>query len=179
MGMTALGRATCRPVPGRKGAKAGDALFVTGTLGDAAAGYDLCREGDEGSAALRDAFNRPQPQLAAGRALAPLVHAMMDISDGLLIDARRMALASGLQVSIDLDALPLSHAYSALRGDSVESRLAAASWGDDYQLLFAAPSFDLPVRAACIGYFNTGDVLTLRFADEPVPLPPSLGFEHR
>ncbi len=179
IGMTALGRATHRPVPDRRGAKAGDFLFVTGTLGDAAAGYDMCRNGQEGPAILRDAFNRPQPQLAAGRALAPVVHAMMDISDGLLIDALRMAKASGLKAEIELDALPLSAAYCTLRGDSLASRMAAASWGDDYQLLFAAPSAALPVPAACVGRLCSGNGLSLQFAGEPVPLPSSLGFEHR
>src|SRR3546814_8485708 len=78
------------------------------------------------------------PRLEAGRALAPMVSAMMDVSDGLLIDARRMAVASGAAMRIDLDAVPLSPEYTAVRGVGLEARLAAATAGDDYDLLFSA-----------------------------------------
>jgi hypothetical protein len=71
----------------------------------------------------------PMPRLAEGQALGPVVHAMMDVSDGLLIDARRMAAASGLAVTIDLAAVPLSDAYRAFAGDDRDARLAAARRG--------------------------------------------------
>lgn len=88
---------------------------------------------------MRDAYRRPQPRLDEGRALGPIVHAMMDVSDGLLIDAARMAAASGLAVAIDLDAVPLSPAARAYAGEDRPTRLAAATAGDDYELLFALP----------------------------------------
>src|SRR3546814_5288796 len=67
------------------------------------------------------------PRLEAGRALAPMVSAMMDVSDGLLIDAWRMAVASGAAMRIDLDAVPLSPEYAAVRGVGLDARLAAAT----------------------------------------------------
>ena len=159
--------------PARAGAKPGDALYVTGTIGDAGAGLTIAL-GKPGPAELLAAYRRPQPRLADGRRLARHVHAMMDVSDGLLIDAARMALASGLAVAIDLAAIPLSDAYRMVSGD----RVAAATAGDDYQLLFAAPE-DFATDATRIGAFFTGSGLVLHDAGTPVPLPPSLGYEHR
>ena len=159
--------------PARAGAKPGDALYVTGMIGDAGAGLAIAL-GKPGPAELLAAYRRPQPRLADGRRLARHVHAMMDVSDGLLIDAARMALASGLAVAIDLAALPLSDAYRMVSGD----RVAAATAGDDYQLLFAAPE-DFATDATRIGAFFTGSGLVLHDAGTPVPLPPSLGYEHR
>ena len=158
--------------PARHGAREGDALYVTGTIGDAGAGLAIAL-GAQGPAQLLAAYRRPQPRLADGRILAPHVHAMMDVSDGLLIDASRMASASGLAVSIDLARIPLSDAYRTFSGN----RLAAATAGDDYQLLFAAPQ-DFITDAARIGRFSTGSGLSLHDSGKPVPLPPSLGYEH-
>ena len=105
-GLTAIGRAG-ENVPLRSGARAGDALWVVGTLGDSAVGLELLRDDSEATGALVDVYRRPVPLLAAGQALASRAHAMMDVSDGLLIDAMRMAEASALNAEIDLDALPL------------------------------------------------------------------------
>jgi len=158
--------------PARGGARAGDALYVTGTIGDAGAGLAIAL-GEDGPPELLAAYRRPQPRLADGRILAPHVHAMMDVSDGLLIDAARMARASGLAVAIDLAAVPLSPAYRAVSGD----RIAAATAGDDYQLLFAAPE-EFVTDATRIGAFSSGAGLTLHDSGTPVPLPASLGYEH-
>ena len=169
--VTAFGSDAAAPV--RSGAKAGDALYVTGTIGDAGAGLAIAR-GADGSPELLAAYRRPQPRLADGRILAPHVHAMMDVSDGLLIDAARMAQASGLAVTIDLACVPLSPAYCAFSGD----RLAAATAGDHYQLLFAAP-IDFVTDATRIGWFEPGAGLSLHDSGAPVALPDSLGYEHR
>ena len=159
--------------PARSGARAGDALYVTGTIGDAGAGLAIAL-GKDGPPELLAAYRRPQPRLADGRILAAQVHAMMDVSDGLLIDAARMARASGLAVAIDLAAVPLSAAYRAFSGD----RIAAATAGDDYQLLFAAPE-DFTTDATRIGAFSAGSGLVLHDSGTPIPLPPRLGYEHR
>jgi len=159
--------------PARSGAREGDALYVTGTIGDAGAGLAIAL-GAHGPAELLAAYRRPQPRLADGRILAPHVHAMMDVSDGLLIDASRMALTSNLAISIDLARIPVSDAYRTFSG----TRLAAATEGDDYQLLFAAPQ-DFVTDATLIGAFSTGSGLTLHDSGTPVPLPASLGYEHR
>jgi thiamine-monophosphate kinase len=174
--LTALGRDAAAPP--RSGARAGDALWVTGIIGDAGAGLAIAR-GESGPDDLLAAYRRPQPRLAEGRTLAPLVHAMMDISDGLLIDAARIAAASGLAVTIDLAAVPLSDAYRAFRGEDRAARLAAVTAGDDYQLLFAAaPAFMPPVPAIRIGSFAAGAGLALTDDGTPIPLPRRLGYEH-
>lgn len=163
-GLTAIGRAA--HAPSRAGAKPGDALYVTGTLGRAGIGLKLLKAERTGPEV--DAYRRPQPRLSEGRALAPLVSAMMDVSDGLLIDAKRMAEASGLAVTIDLKAVPTA-------GDPLE----AVTAGDDYELLFAvAPDRDLPVPAIRIGHFSQGEGLALVRDASPVALPPSLGWTH-
>jgi thiamine-monophosphate kinase len=162
-GLTAIGRAS--HAPSRAGAKAGDALYVTGTIGRAGMGLKLLRSGRSGPEI--DAYRRPKPRLAEGRALAPVVHAMMDVSDGLLIDAGRLAEASGLAVTIDLDAVPVS-------GDPLE----AVTAGDDYELLFAAPPGPLPVQATCIGRCETGAGLSLMQGNAPIAQPQRLGWTH-
>jgi thiamine-monophosphate kinase len=163
-GLTAIGRST--HAPSRAGARPGDALYVTGTIGRAGIGLKLLQGGMTGSQV--EAYRRPQPRLAEGRALAPVVHAMMDVSDGLLIDARRMADGSGLAVTIDLAAVPIA-------GDPLE----AVTAGDDYELLFAAPpELVLPVPASRIGSFSEGSGLTLTRNGESVALPPVLGWVH-
>ena len=184
LGMTALGRAILTPVPMRINAKVGDTLYVTGTLGNAKAGFDLesgAVDADKAAGRmLRAAFNRPAALLTEGQKLVPFVHAMMDVSDGLFIDAQRMADASGLALGIDISKIPLSAEYAALCGDNLESRMEAGSWGDDYQLLFAcADDVQLPVAATKIGDFTMGDGLTLLDQDRILDLPASLGFEHR
>lgn len=176
LSLTALGRAT--HAPPRSGAQAGDLLYVTGTIGDGGAGLAVALAG-EGPASLLARYRRPTPRLAEGQALAPGVHAMMDVSDGLLIDAARMAAASGLGVTIDLAAVPLSADYQAVRGRDRAARIAAATAGDDYELLFAAPpGLLLPLDAACIGGFGPGEGLMLHDAGTSLPLPGRLGFEH-
>ncbi len=180
LALTAVGADAAAPARDR--ARAGDALWVTGTIGDAGAGLAVARGGAARSAAeaaLLAAYRRPQPRLAEGRALAPVVRAMMDVSDGLLIDAARMAAASGLAAAIDLDAVPLSPAYAAIHGEDEAARLAAATAGDDYQLLFAfIPGRTPPVAATQIGAFAPGAGLALRHRGVAVPLPAALGFEH-
>ena len=168
--VTAFG--TDAAAPPRSGARAGDALWVTGTIGDAGAGLAIAL-GADGPAELLAAYRRPQPRLAEGRIIAPRAHAMMDVSDGLLLDAQRMAAASGLAVAIDLATVPLSPAYRAFSGDV----LAAATAGDDYELLFAAPA-DGDFPATRIGAFAPGTGLTLTQDDVAVPLPASLGYAH-
>ena len=179
LGLTALGIVTNSPVPSRAGAQVGDILYVTGTLGDALAGFELIDAGFDEVGALADAFNRPQPRLAEGQTLAPFVHAMMDISDGLLIDAERLATASRIGIEIDLACIPLSPAYVSYRTNSLESRMQAASWGDDYELLFCAPAdARIAVEATAVGRVIAGGGLTLCNGDERVKLPPTLGYQH-
>lgn len=127
--LTAIGRATFTPVPSRSGARPGEAVYLTGPVGAAMIGFEALQRGAERDTA---AYRRPVPLLAQGRALAPLVSAMMDVSDGLLLDASRLADASGVTIAIDIAAVPIA-APKSRRGDALR-------WGDDYQLLFTGPS---------------------------------------
>jgi thiamine-monophosphate kinase len=159
-GCTAIGRATVTPVPRRDGARPGDGLWITGPVGAAMLGF----ESGHGTAYLR-----PRPRLADGRALAPHVSAMMDVSDGLLLDASRMAEASGCTADIALARVPVAAGAAPLR---------AATWGDDYELLFAAPAdFVPPVPAARIGGMIARGAAPL-LLDGQVPEIP-LGYQHR
>ena len=186
-GLTAIGRAGDK-VPLRSGGKAGDTLWLVGTLGDSAIGLELLREDAESTGPLVDVYRRPVPLLAPGQALAAQANAMMDVSDGLLLDAMRMAEASELNAEIDLDLLPLSKAFIAERGSGLEARLFAATGGDDYALLAALPADATPLSLSLpsgttisrIGRLAAeGSLLALSSGGKPVPLPENLGHEHR
>jgi thiamine-monophosphate kinase len=165
LGLTAIGRATHVPAPSRSGALPGDGLFVTGTLGGAMAGFEALQSGTGDSLAYR----RPEARLAEGIALASHVSAMMDISDGLLLDALRMAHASGVTIAIESAAVPLC--VPEARRDE------ALRWGDDYHLLFtASPTTVLPVSATRIGTVcNQGSHPLLL---DGQPAKGKLGYEH-
>jgi thiamine-monophosphate kinase len=187
LGLTAIGRAG-RHVPHRAGGKADDNLWLVGTLGDGAAGLAQLQSNARAAGPLVDIYRRPIPQLRAGEAIAPHAHAMMDVSDGLLLDARRMAEASAVGISIDLDTLPLSSAFVAERGSDVQAHLFAATGGDDYALLAAlAPAMDpatlcLPqgTRITRVGTLSAGEArISLTWRGEPLELPERLGFEHK
>lgn len=162
-GLTAIGRATHQPVPSRSGARPGDHIYLTGPVGRAMLGF----AGDDEHLA---AFNRPQPRLAEGQALAPHVSAMMDVSDGLLLDSWRMAQPSGVTFALDPQAIPVA---DPARMD------ACIRWGDDYELLFtAAPATRLPVTAHRIGTVIERTNAPLMLGDEPLSNPASLGYQH-
>ena len=186
LGLTAIGLAGER-TPARSGGRPGDLLWVVGTLGDSAAGLAQLSTDAKATGALVDQYRRPVPLLAAGQVLAREASAMMDVSDGLLLDLSRLCDASGCGADVDLDALPLSRAFIAERGQSREARLFAATGGDDYALLAALPegidplSLSLPSRTiiAAIGRLTTGSALALHDAAGTVELPETMGYEHR
>ena len=170
-GLTAIGRATHRPVPSRSGAAIGDRLWLTGPVGGAMLGLEALRAGNLDPLASH-AYRRPTALLAEGRMLAPQVTAMMDVSDGLLLDAARLARASKLTLAIDGAAVPIA---------TTEARRSEAlRWGDDYQLLFTLPPGEQPrVAAQCIGRAIAVD-------DDPILLDGvalneanGLGYQHR
>lgn len=165
LGLTAFGRATHRPVPSRGGARPGDALWITGPVGAAMIGLEALRSEMGDSLAYR----RPQALLAEGQALAPLVTAMMDVSDGLLLDASRMAKASGVTLAINGASVPLA--------TSEHRRAEALRWGEDYQLLFTLPGgAQPPVQAWRIGEVreSSGNALLL----DGEPPEGGLGYQH-
>ena len=163
-GLTAIGKASATPAPSRSGAQIGDTVFVTGTLGRAMLGF----EGDEEHV---EAFNRPTPRLAEGQMLAAHVSAMMDISDGLLLDTFRLAQASGITVAIESALVPVAN--EARREDAMR-------WGDDYELLFTMPAGSQPPACATpIGKIEPRGFAPLIIDGEPVVNASGLGFEHR
>lgn len=165
VGLTAIGRATHRPVPSRDGAAVGDALWITGPVGAAMLGMEALKAGTGDSTAYR----RPIALLAEGQRLAPVVSAIMDVSDGVLLDASRMATASGVTIAVDRMAVPIAAPE--------QRRDEALRWGDDYQLLFTLPAGIIPPCPA----FRIGTVVERQ--DAPVlldgaPVPGQLGYEH-
>jgi thiamine-monophosphate kinase len=135
LSLTALGHLPHGSALSRAGAYNGDDLWVSGTIGDAGLGLEIAQGRRPWNRALLARYRRPAPRLALGRALRGLASAAMDVSDGLLLDAARLAEASGLAVRIDEAAIPLS---TAARAAGVPAR-HLATLGDDYELLFAAP----------------------------------------
>ena len=165
-GLTAIGAATHRPVPSRAGARPEDGVWITGSLGAAMLGFEALRDRTETDSS---AYRRPLARLAEGEALAPLVTAMMDVSDGLLLDASRLAGASGVTMALDSAAVPVAVAE--------ERRHEALRWGDDYELLFTLPEgVEPPVPATLIGEVRekSGALLLL---DGEAPTG-SLGYQH-
>lgn len=141
LGLTAIGRATCRPVPSRSGALPGDSVWLVGAVGGAMMGFEALRDDTRADSA---AYRRPRPLLAEGRALASQVTAMMDVSDGLLLDASQLAEASEVTIDLATASVPLAAPESR--------RTDALRWGDDYALLFTiSPRTAPPVPAQRIG----------------------------
>jgi thiamine-monophosphate kinase len=141
-----IGHPPTRPVQ-RSGARIGDDIYVTGTLGDSALGMSFLKRGWKRSKrrSIRQAIlrhHRPTPRIAAGALLARrrLAAAMIDVSDGLLQDLGHICKASGVGAIIWNDRLPLSAAYRALAGPG-ETALALGG-GEDYELLFCARQKD-------------------------------------
>jgi thiamine-monophosphate kinase len=133
----------------RGGARPGDDIWVTGTLGDSAAGLAIVKENARGQSAAHDAlaerFHKPTPRVREGLALLGLASATIDVSDGLLADLGHICAASGCAATIDVEHLPQSaELLSVFPPRTAET--FALSGGDDYELCFTAP----PARAAAI-----------------------------
>ncbi len=141
-----LGRAD--PPVLRSGARAGDELWVTGSLGAAAAAVALWENGREPGPELRDAYARPRPRVAEARFLVEhgAVHALIDLSDGLAGDAGHLAAAGGVRVVLEGPSLPLAPAAVQALG-AAEARMGAMHGGEDYELLFAAAPGSVDVEA--------------------------------
>jgi thiamine-monophosphate kinase len=181
LAVTVFGRAAAPAT--RAGAQPGDVLAVTGWLGGSEAGRLLL----EGAvidvperADLWIRHRRPVPRLDEGRALAGIVHAMLDVSDGVASDARRLAEASGVCVDLDLDALPLQPGVAQVAiAAGAEPGAFAAAGGEDYELLVALPAAALersPVPLTPIGRILDGPA-GVRFTGAGAD-PALAGFDH-
>ena len=166
--LTAVGHS--ERVPGRAGALPGDALVVTGPVGGAAAGLYALEHGLAGFDELVRLHVRPPFRLDAARALAPVAHALIDLSDGIASDAARIAERSGCRLIIDVDRLPVAERLSDV-GD-------APFWtlGEDYELLAALPPADAEASGfAVVGRCEEGEGVELRRDGRPVDVT---GWDH-
>ncbi len=148
LSITAVGQVPAGRAVRRRGARAGDRLFVTGSIGDAALGLILrtdparaagWRLDADAAAFLADRYLLPRPRTAAAAAVRGFAHAAMDISDGLVGDLERMCRASGVSAEIDAAAVPLSPAARAVLAADPSALAAILAGGDDYELLVAVP----------------------------------------
>jgi thiamine-monophosphate kinase len=141
----------------RSGAKAGDLLAVSGTLGDAAAGLAFLAEPPAMPSAAVDAlvqrFAYPCPRVQLGISARGVANAAMDLSDGLIGDLPKLAQASGLAAHVNVDKLPISEGLRAAV-DQGQARDWALAGGDDYELLLAVPPNRLAEMAAAAGQLN-------------------------
>lgn len=178
----------------RSGARVGDAVLVTGTLGDAAAGLHLAQHafGDASDrAGLREfllaRLNRPTPRIAVGNALRGQATACIDISDGLLADLQHVCARSGVAAEIEAHRLPRSSALLDLFDDASALRFALGG-GDDYELCFTVPAqhvsqvqSDLS-RLGCgvtrIGRIVEGEGVRVHGADGELRIDDHQGWEH-
>jgi thiamine-monophosphate kinase len=196
LSITAFGEAAPRGLVPRGGAKPGDFLYVSGTIGDSALGLALRHAGDLGSPLseaqrefLRTRYLYPEPRIALADALASEASAAMDISDGLALDLSRMCAASGVSAEVGIPKIPLSEAARALAASDNGIIAAILTGGDDYEILAAVPpdragafedaSIKAGVPAARIGVITSGSKAPAFMTAEGSTLDlPILGFEH-
>ncbi len=144
----------------RAGARIGDWIYVTGTLGDSAAGLAILqnelRVDDEADrAALIHRHLRPQPRVLQGQALRDLASSAIDISDGLISDLQHILKASGCGARIELDALPYSDALKN-QVDAEQALRWALSGGEDYELCFTVPEINRGALKVALGHTGAG-----------------------
>jgi thiamine-monophosphate kinase len=141
--ITMIGHVPSGTLVRRNGAKPGDRVLVTGTVGDAGGGLELLEAGravdHDWQAELISRYRVPEPRPAFGRKLRGLASASLDVSDGLMADLAHMADVSQVRIEIAADRVPLSKALLHLRGDRKSAAPAAVSSGDDYEIVFSLP----------------------------------------
>jgi thiamine-monophosphate kinase len=177
--LTAFGFVPNGTMVKRRGARLGDAVYVTGTIGDSGGGLAIFkREKHALNEADRDhliaRYRVPQPPVEFANALRAIAHASVDVSDGLIADLAHIAAASGVRIVVEGETVPLSPPLRALWGDDALLRAVVA--GDDYQIAFtAAPGLEGPFT--CIGRVEAGEGVELLIAGRKTVLP-SGGYRH-
>lgn len=167
----------------RSGARVGDLIAVSGSLGDAAAGLELLQQGGERDHALALRFRRPEPRIALGRNLTGIATAAIDVSDGLLADLGHILQASSVGAHIELARLPISNALTETGGEVHDHALAG---GDDYELCFCVPPERLHELQAMqndcditvIGEITAGNELVVIGIDGARCQPARHGWQH-
>ena len=143
LAVTALGHVPAGGMIRRAGAKPGDGVFVSGTIGDAGAGLAILKgelKGGAGAEFLIGRYRLPTPRLGLGVELRGVATAALDVSDGLLGDLAHIAEVSNVRIAIEAARIPLSPALRASYGGGVEAVVRASTSGDDYEIAFTAPS---------------------------------------
>ncbi len=149
--ITAFGRVPSGKMVRRSGAKPGDRVLVTGTIGDAVIGLGILRGGIDAGALANDAAARqgliaryrvPQPRNALAKAIREHASASMDVSDGLAGDLTKLCAASGISAVIDVPSIPLSAAAAGLLASGAVDIETMIAGGDDYEVLCAVPESD-------------------------------------
>jgi thiamine-monophosphate kinase len=176
----------------RGGARIGDAVYVTGSIGDSGGGLAIFRRETHAlTEAQRDflvaRYRLPQPPVKFGAALREVAHAAIDVSDGLLADLGHLARASGVKLVLDAAAIPRSDALRAFWGEGDEAIVRAATAGDDYQIAFTAPAAqqdalaaaarDAGVTLTCIGRALAGEGVELCARGVPLAVSKA-GYRH-
>ena len=163
----------------RGGAKDGDTIYVTGTLGDAAAGLSRLSDGASADNLARR-FCRPTARVQTGRALAGVAHAAIDVSDGLVADLSKILEASGVGAELDVQRLPLSRELLQAVGRDQALQYAMGG-GDDYELCFTLSEARLPPEitsdVTAIGRITAETGLVCRDGDSVVPFDDT-GYRH-
>jgi thiamine-monophosphate kinase len=141
--VTAIGSVKPRRVLTRGGAKPGDELYVSGSIGDGAVGLEQLKEGRDADGAAAEQYLRPEPRVRLGSLLGRnrAASACIDLSDGLADGVRQIAAASGVGITLHADAIPITDGVRRWHERHGRDPLSAAlSGGDDYELLFTARS---------------------------------------
>ena len=193
LSLTALGEVRAGDEIRRQGARPGDRIWVSGTIGDAFLGLQVLRGryprlSAEDRALLADRFQLPRPRTTLGPRVIGLAHAMCDVSDGLVADLGHICEASRVAAVVALPSLPLSPAARRLVADEPGLAASLATGGDDYELLFAAPAAadqaiaalaaELALPISAIGTIEPGaGVRLLDRAGDTVPIA-APGYRH-
>jgi thiamine-monophosphate kinase len=144
LSLTAIGEVVAGGEVRRSGARVGDLVWVSGTIGDAVLGLDLLRGAypelaSDYRARLIERFRIPDPRVELGPRLGVIAHAMIDISDGLIADLGHICETSHVAAVVELESLPLSAAAGIIVDAAPGLRTRLVAGGDDYELLFTAP----------------------------------------
>lgn len=174
----------------RSNAKAGDWLYVTGEIGDAALAlkhhFGEIALAEDVFSVVRERLDFPKPRVLAGQALREYASSAIDLSDGLIADLSHICSASNVGVNIVLDDIPISNALYDTLGQEQAIELALAG-GDDYELLFTVSEdnkvgmetalANLGITVTCIGQMNPSGKITTTLNSKPTKINAN-GFEH-
>lgn len=193
LAITVLGSIPRGTMIRRNGARAGECVFVSGTIGGAGGGLAILKgEGSSLSSEYRNAliarYREPSPRVSLGLKLRGLASAALDVSDGLIADLGHIAETSKVGIAVGASRIPISSALRALWGDDEAARIRAAISGDDYEIAFTAPeanrsavleaAMGAKVAVTEIGRVLAGGGVALLDASGRQIVVPNRGFTH-